>query len=133
MAKDRITKLKELAQRYLDSCSSWISEKATTQEGSALKEVLAVKETQELQMYMIEHKGFPNRFKIARTKLEGIDVTKISSFVLDSLYDCSFDVADYKAIGENDGMLKVASEIFSTLNMRKKSQECIAWIYNADV
>ena len=133
MAKDRITKLKELAQRYLDSCSSWIQEKATTQEGSAMKEVLKVQETEDLKLYMAEHKGFPNRFKMARTKLKGIDITKVSSFVLDSLYDCTFDVVDYKAIGENDGMLKVASEIFSTLGMQKKSQECISWQYNADV
>ena len=104
MAKDKLTKLKELAQNYLDSCSSWISEKATTQEGSALKEVLAVKGSENLKKYILEHKGFPLRYNIAQTKLEGkIDVAKWHEFVTQSLCDCTFDVDDYKAIGENDG------------------------------
>ena len=131
MYKNRITKLKELAQRYLDSCSSWIQEKATTQEGSALKEIMAL-DVSALEQH-IKNTRFPCRANMARSRLEGKDITKVPSFVMDSLYDCTFDVIDYKAIGENDGMLKVASEIFSTLNMHKKSQECVAWMYNADV
>jgi hypothetical protein len=41
MAKDKLIKLKELAQNYLDNCSFWIREKAAAMNGSALKEVLA--------------------------------------------------------------------------------------------
>jgi hypothetical protein len=132
MAKDKVTKLKELAQRYLDSCSSWIQEKAVTQEGSALKEVLAV-DLKDLPEYIVKHKNFPNSKAMALAKLKGEILNLNSAFVIDSLCDCTFDVDDYKAIGENDGMLKVASEIFSVLGMKEKSQECISWQYNADV
>lgn len=132
MSKDRITKIKELAQGYLYLCSSWIQKKATTQEGSALKEVLAV-DVPAIEQYIKDNKNFSNRVSMAQARLEGEDITKVPSFVMGSLYDCTFDEKDFKAIGENDGMLKVAENIFSTLNMRKKSQECIAWMYNADI
>ena len=126
----KVEKLKELALNYLDNCSYWIREKAAAVTGSGLKEVL---EEKDLKKYIQDNKRFPNRCEMAQAKLNGEDISENPEFVMQSLWDISFDVDVYKAIGVNDGQLDAAKKIFTILGMHKKAKECSSWMYQMDV
>jgi predicted DsbA family dithiol-disulfide isomerase len=125
----RINGVKKLALGMLEDAIEFIQEKAKTNNESALKEVL---EATYLDLYIQENKAFELRVKIAKARMKGVDITSVPSFVMDSLYDCTFEAEDYKAIGENDGILIALNQIFKKLGMHSKAREACAWTYKFD-
>jgi hypothetical protein len=131
MKDKRIESIKKLALEMLETAKEFIQEQAKGHSESALKEVLAFdKET--LPTYINKYNTMKLNIKIAKAILNGEDVTKNPDFVMQSLYDCAFDVDDYKAIGVNDGILLTLSQIFNKLGMHKKALEAISWGYSID-
>ena len=50
--------------------------------------------------------------------------------VMQVLFDCSFSPDVYYTIGENDGSLRAACDLFNILKNTDKAKECLMWIYH---
>jgi hypothetical protein len=131
VAKNRLDRVLRVMDDMLNSCIIWIKLQAAKHNESALKEVLAVPEA-DLPKYAEDNKQFTLRRCIALARISKEDIADNPTYVMESLWNCTFDVTDYKAIGENDGMLKALERSYRALGLRKRAKVCATWMYNGD-
>jgi hypothetical protein len=95
-----LLKISKLANAHLDNSRTYIQGLATRKGDSALKDV-----TDEAIL------NDPDK-------------------VMQALYDCDFSPDVYYTIGENDGCLRAACDLFNLLKNTDKAKECLSWVYH---
>lgn len=100
-------------QTELDSCENFLAEKARAKSQDFNAAVTMPKD--ELPLHMSEP-GLLKEMVAARIRNEDIDTP---SWHVRALYDETFDFEEYKALGENDGELRILEMVFSTFGEKE--------------
>jgi hypothetical protein len=123
--------LVKLLTDELESCEAFLKttahDKSSEFDDTHTESVIAA--TPEQLGLMVNTEGLTLELVKARLKGEDIDTPQ---WHIKSLYDIEFDYDDYKALGDNDGRLRMLDLVLSHLGEEALAKRAVAAMYNTD-